>query len=197
MNEFGQVGRLSNMSQIGMPTFNVKLAQKALQVRDVEQAAKQILIFLIDISGSMSCYDKISWIKALMHNRLTAVKAGDAELFVVPFEMKAFLDKVTAVRTAEEAIRLGGLGWYPEICGGDTDVEEAVRQVCNSIDRGNIGGHALNGVKPEIVVINDGQDDVDPSFCPKYKTHGFILGRDNDGMKGMIKNCGGLYERFL
>jgi len=85
MDEYGQIGRLANFSAMGMPTFNYKFATKQLIVKKNKVANKQSLFLLIDDSGSMDERKKVSWLRALLLNRLQAVIDGKAILFNTTF----------------------------------------------------------------------------------------------------------------
>jgi len=207
MTEYSQLNTMSNISQAGLPTFMYKLATKQLMVKRPDQSSKQSLVLLIDVSGSMNTYQKLEWVKAIILNRLDAVIKQKAELFIVFFERVAFIDqsskshysykKVRHIKTKKEAIEMCLLNWMPSFNGGGTNIQKAIEQVCECIDNGKIGHYSFGGTKPQIVVMNDGQDRIDPSFTPKYTTHGFILGQNNQNMKKMCTSSGGIYKRFL
>lgn len=197
MSEYGEVAAMTNISNIALPTFGYKFATKQVLVKQAQQANKQMLVLLIDDSGSMNCSEKINWIWALLYNRLDAVIANKAVLYIGMFLNRLDETNIIKVENKADAMRLIKRKWFPRLGGGGTDIGHAVETACAAIKRGKFGGHDLKGEKPEIVVINDGQDHVNASYKPDVITHGFILGDDNDGMKGMIKNCGGHYERFL
>jgi hypothetical protein len=197
MSEYSQVGRVNGMSNVLLPTFGYKFATKQLVVREPEQSTRQTLVLLIDNSGSMDETDKLSWVKAIVVDRLDAVSRGEAELYIGWFECSLDEENIVKIANKKEAIAFLQEGFLGNFNGGKTDVQRAVEQVCEGIKLGRLGNYSLNGVKPQIVVMNDGQDFVDSNYKPSVVTHGFILGRDNDGMKSMIANCGGHYERFL
>jgi hypothetical protein len=193
MSEYSQVSNLSNFSSVGMPTYKYKLASKQLNVRVRKQANVQSLFLLIDDSGSMDCDDKNNMLQALLVNRLQAVADGKAVLYIATF-VGDMSDKIITVDSKAKAIKYAN--WFPNLNGGNTNVRQAVKSACKIIQSGKINGQPIKGENPEIVVINDGDDYVD-DFTPSIKTHGIILGQDNDGMKQMINKSGGEYKRFL
>jgi len=176
-----------------MPTYKYKLASKQLNVRVRKQANVQSLFLLIDDSGSMDCDDKNNMLQALLVNRLQAVADGKAVLYIATF-VGDMSDKIITVDSKAKAIKYAN--WFPNLNGGNTNVRQAVKSACKIIQSGKINGQPIKGENPEIVVINDGDDYVD-DFTPSIKTHGIILGQDNDGMKQMINKSGGEYKRFL
>ncbi len=193
MSEYSQVSNLSNFSAIGMPTYKYKLATKQLNVRVRKQANVQSLFLLIDDSGSMDSSSKNSMLKALLVNRLQAVADGKAVLYIATF-VGDMSEEIITIDSKEKALRYSK--WFPRQCGNNTNVEQAVMSACKVIQSGKINGKEILGENPEIVVINDGDDDVG-NFTPSIKTHGIILGQDNEGMKKMVNISGGEYKRFL
>lgn len=198
MSEYSQVACLANMTALALPTFNYKFASKQLIVKSPKQSSKQMVVLLIDNSGSMAQGDqKLAWVKALMIDRLEGVSKGQSELFICWFENDVDNDNIIHISTKQNAIDFLKKNFIGNFNGGSTNIQKAVTSICEGIKTNRLGTHSLKGENPQIVVINDGQDDVDSNFKPEVTTHGFILGRDNNGMKSMISNCRGHYERFL
>lgn len=196
MSDYSQVARVNSVSELVMPLFGYKFATKQLIVREPEQSTKQTLVLMIDDSGSMDTPEKLAWVRALIINRCDAVARGEAELYIGFFLNTFDNENVTKIATKKDALEYIKSPYKGKTSGG-TNIEYAVRQVCECIKRGKIGPHRIKSVNPQIVVINDGEDTVDGNFKPEIVTHGFILGQDNEGMKSMIANCGGHYERFM
>jgi hypothetical protein len=193
MSQYSQVSNLSNFSAIGMPTYKYKLATKQLNVRVRKQANVQSLFLLIDDSGSMDSTEKTDMLRALLVNRLQAVYDGKAVLYIATF-IGDMSDEVLVIDSKSKAKKYST--WFPRLSGGGTNVEQAVKSACEMIKRGMINGHPIKGENPEIVVINDGDDEVN-DFTPSFKTNGIILGQDNNGMAEMVRKSGGTYKRFL
>ena len=198
MSEYSQIARISNMTAMGMPTFGYKFATKQLMVRTPKQSGKQLMVLLIDDSSSMYSTQKEQWVKTLIIDRVNAVAKGETVLYIGCFERDVDLSSIIKIATKQEAIDFLKSDWFPNQDGSSTDIQKAVKTTCQAIKIGQLGKYKLNSTSnPQIVVINDGQDTVDGEYCPEVTTHGFILGQDNDGMKSMISNCSGHYERFL
>jgi hypothetical protein len=201
MTEYGQASSLSNISAMVMPTYKYKLATKDLMVNKRINPNKQMLVFLIDVSGSMSHEDKQMWVQALLLNRLQSVVEGKAELLVVPFERDIYSGDISVFRNANDVYTSRGrktnfYRFYPAD-GGPTNIERSVRSVHEGITKGKIGSIVLHGERPQVTIINDGDDKINPAFKAKYATNAFILGQDNRELKSVVLSSGGIYERFL
>lgn len=192
MEEYSQIASINSMSSMLMPTFGYKLATKQVLIKKPRQESKQSLILLIDDSRSMDVDEKRNWIKAILFDRYKAVEDGKAELFIILFESDADMENVICINSKKSI----DLTWFPELDGGSTNVERAIKTVENGITSGKLGNHLLKGTNPQIVIVNDGQDTVNP-FKTKYPTHAFILGQDNKGLEKTILDSGGIYKRFL
>jgi uncharacterized protein with von Willebrand factor type A (vWA) domain len=198
MSEYSQIARISNMTAIGMPTFGYKFATKQLIVKNPKQSGKQLLFFLIDASGSMRDEQKQQWVKALLLNRCDAVCKNEGELYIAFYLHDVDLDKCIKLSTKTEVKEFLKNFWTFGMHSGSTDIERSVKNVCQAIEEGKLGKHKLASANnPQIVVINDGEDRVNANYKPSVMTNCFILGQDNSGMKSMVENCGGHYERFL
>jgi mannose/fructose-specific phosphotransferase system component IIA len=196
MTEYSQISRLMNVSSIMMPTFDFKFATKQLVTKQAEQASKQLLVLLIDYSGSMSEREKISWVNAIVYNRLKAVMDNKAELLIGFFVESLDMSNMFYLKNKKDAMAFGKTFRFSPY-GGNTNIQCAIEQVCDGIDKGKIGPYSVLNVNPQIVVMNDGQDMIDRRYKPKYVTNAFILGQDNHDLKSVIENSKGHYERFL
>lgn len=192
MRNYGELPAMASVVEMIKPTFGMKLATKQLGIVAPVEHAKQSVVFLIDISGSMSYKEKTDWVRALLLDRYDQVMARTAELFIVPFEGDAYVNQTLFIGNARDVRK--NLKWFPEFNGGGTDIQKAVGQVSEQIISGRVGKYVIRGERPQIVVINDGQDYVREDYKPKVVTHGFILGQHNPGMKAMCENSGGSYE---
>lgn len=200
MSEYSDIARISNLTAMGMPTFGYKFATKQLTVRKPKQSSKQLLVVLIDDSGSMDTTEKVKWVKALILDRCNAVCEGKAELYLVPFERCSCFSSTIKLSSKEEVKTFlkEQWGYFPSFHGGGTNIQRSLEETCEAITAKRIGKYELKGLdNPQIVIMNDGQDEVNPDQTPKYTSHAFILGEDNEDMEKMISNSGGVYERFL
>lgn len=173
-----------------MPTFDYKFATQQLIVKRQVQGRKQTLFYIIDDSGSMAAQEKVAWVKALTINRLEAVYDGKAELMIGWFITDLDYTNIQYIRNKTEAKRFYDRKFYGRFNGGNTNVEQAVKTAIDVMQK------LAQVTKPEIVVINDGEDLVN-NFKPSVRVHGFILGRDNITMQKMCGVSGGTYTRYL
>ena len=198
MTEFTQVGNMANMSQMMLPNFIPKFATRNLIVKKRIERKKQTLILMIDDSGSMNSVSKKVWVKALIWNRVLAVLNKKAELYILTFERNADIYGTHYLSTPEQAEKFMKSDWFPRFSGGGTDIQNAMEEVMKCLDEKRLGCcHITDLENPQLVIINDGQDHIDPTFVPKIVTHSFILGQDNNNLKTVVTNSGGTYKRFL
>lgn len=204
MRKFSDIARLENKSVMLDPDFEEKMLKKSFYLEKgiKVKEMKQSLIMLIDDSGSMSNYKKIGWVKALMLNRCNEVAKGDAELFICTFESELDRNRWVVIRDKEQA--LAAYKNFDNIFGfnrGGTDVQGVLEEAVDWIDKGFVNGedgntYSFEGNRPQICIINDGQDRVDPMFIPKIETHAFILEGSNDKLKNSCRRSGGSYNSF-
>ena len=201
MTNYMEIGKISPIQHI-LPTFNYKFATKQFQVEkgvNVEEA-KQCLILLIDDSGSMRSSKKVSWIKALLLNRCEEVVKGNAELYICTFEAELDRDWIV-VKTPEEAKKV----WekftsYFRLSRGTTNLQKAIESATKIIKSGKVptksGEIEITSKNPQLVIINDGEDDVKSTFLPTIETHGFLLQGKHGIMQKFCTRSGGTYTEF-
>lgn len=196
MTEYSEISRMSNLSGLVMPTFNYKFATKQMIIRKDRQQQKQLLVLLIDVSGSMNRRNKKDWVRAILTNRYEAVIAGKAELYISTFLKDVSEDfiRIHDKKSVDYAINNSFLKFN----GMNTNIENALKSTISMIKSKKLGKHTINHLaNPQIVVMNDGEDEVDDEYTPEIITNAFILGTDNDEMKTIVENSGGIYTRFL
>jgi len=201
ISKFSDVPRASP-SDLLSPTFEYKMLTKQLVVEkgvDVEES-KQCLILCVDDSSSMSSYDKVAWLKALFINRCEQVVAGNAELYICTFEKELDPDWFV-VRNEQEAMNI----WekfrgYFKLQRGGTCMQTALESVIEIIKTGKVptkkGDVEISSNRPQICLINDGEDYIDEAFIPTIETHGFILHGSHKLMERFCKFSGGTYTEF-
>ena len=185
-----------NLIDHALPTFKHKMATKSLVVNRAvtKHKQKQCLIFLIDASGSMHDDQKQNFVKALLLNRMEAVVKGYAELYIAGFvEHRQTIHKVTNLEECKQYYEK-----YNDCPGGGvTDIQEVLRETVEDLKKNKLGKFDLESIHPEIAIVNDGQDHIDPEFKPGWKVHAFILGNENKNVKKVVENSGGFYERLF
>lgn len=200
MAEYSQVTQISNMSSMVMPYFDYKFATKQLFVSRREQATMQCLVFLIDLSWSMKEDPRRqSWVQALMTNRCQAVLDKKAQLYVIGYREEPFLNETQAILTRQDVEYQAKYKFLTpfENKRANTRVSNVLTKVYAGITDGKLGRHNLRGTRPQVVVLCDGEDALNPTMEMKFPTHFFMLGpMDNDGMRRFAAKGGGTYERF-
>ena len=146
-----------------LPNFRQKFLTKDLIVRTPVKNSerKQKIIILVDASGSMDENEKQQWVSAILVDRFRYVCKGEAEIFISSFV--AYPDELyfRHIRNEEDVADF----WKhynhgPN--GGGTDMGRIVDYISNQIDKGKLCNLKidLREERPEILIINDGQDSV-------------------------------------
>lgn len=175
------------------PLFVAKLATKDLFIekryREVEK--QRFPLIFIDISGSMfSPAMKQPLVKAVLTKIFEGVKAGNTRCIVAFFERD--ITNVKKVFTAEQADKY--LEDYKCPGGGNTEVNNVILQAHAWIKSGYVKGINLEGLQPEVLIINDGQDSVDPTHKLEFPVHAIMLHRGNPELKQLCLNSGGTFN---
>ena len=145
-------------NQIAHPLFAVnhvqkKLLKKEYYVTDTDR--ERAVFILIDVSGSMKSYGKLAIRNGLIMDRFAAVQKGRCRLFLEGY-LLGTEKMLQEIKTPEDLTRWIHLN--PN--GGDTNVGMAVKQLINTE---KFKQFTDKGLKGEIILVNDGQDDM-PSF---------------------------------
>jgi hypothetical protein len=199
MNDIGDIVHASPRSQLLSPILPIKLIEKTLTTSKSKQGGKQILIYLIDDSGSMSVIEKVRWVKTLMINRLDAVAKNKAELYVAWYIEDIIPKSIIHIKNKAQAIEFSKKQFFGNFNGGGTNIARAIESTVNSIKSNNFYGNPIKGVNPQIVLINDGQDFIDKNYevGKGITLNSFILGGDNKNLEIVTRRSGGTYVRFL
>ncbi len=196
INEFSDIA-YSQLYQKILPGYDAKLLSKDLiiekPVRYEEQ--KQKIIILVDFSGSMGETIKQNWVLAILANRLKYVMKEECEVFFSYFltveDMSYFkwyhaYDENTALELFEK------INTNPN--GGDTEIGRVINKI-DEVIKNEQNFFNLNIIlkkeKPEILVINDGEDTV-KTFV-EYKTNAITLYEYNKELKQLCEKTGGKY----
>ena len=164
-----------------------RMAMVRVKVRTVEK--RQLLYILVDGSGSMGG-DSRYRAGGIVMNRLRAVKRGEAVVYVRFFDSTCWMEEYyahdvpTAVKCMEDIRNV-------EYRGGGTAIDHCARQATERIGEILHGGEEL--VKPELLVVTDGQDTVKMTLNDLGGTtmHAFVLGA-NDTLVNIARQSGGV-----
>jgi uncharacterized protein with von Willebrand factor type A (vWA) domain len=154
---------------------------------------KQKIIILLDYSGSMNSGNKQMWVNAILADRLRYVMQGEAEVFFSYFVDQPSKLKFHHLKNAEDVKKF----WktfsnYPS--GGNTDIGRIVEYVAEEVKAGkqlhNLKNLNLSREKPEILIINDGQDAENSNKFP-YKVNAISLMQFSNQLKNLCIETGG------
>lgn len=192
MRDYSQVYNVELYQRL-MPTFNLKLLTKDLIINvPVEKTEhKQKIIILVDYSGSMNNEEKQQWVVALMIDRMRYAMKEEAEIFFSYFIDKPEQLRFTHIKNRETALDFWrSFSTHPS--GGGTRLGDMVNYVGQEIRAGKLHNLDidLRAEKPEILAVNDGQDNVGTQGFT-YKTNAISLTEANAQLKELcLKNHG-------
>jgi uncharacterized protein with von Willebrand factor type A (vWA) domain len=143
------------------------------------------IIILLDFSGSMDDYEKQIWVNAILIDRFKYVMQGEAEVFFSYFVHDPEQLDFQHIKDRADVINF----WQTfsnQPNGGTTEVGQMVERVASDIALGRLCNLDidLSEEKPEILVINDGQDDINTDKFP-YKVNAVTLMEYNDDLKNL------------
>ncbi len=150
---------------------------------------KQLLYVIIDCSGSMGEGKRIFKAGGILMNRLKAVIAGEAELYVRLFDSK--LKKEHHASTPSEAKELIRNFTEKNYSGGSTDISACAREAQKRIEEIVSAGSTY---RPELVVITDGDDTINLTTkdFAGTKLHAFVVECSNHALAELAKATGGV-----
>ena len=192
MRSYDQMAMVDLYQRV-LPNFDVKLLTKDLIVSvpvDRKEQTQKIIIIL-DFSGSMDEQNKQLWVNAILIDRFKYVMKGEAEVF-----FSYFVDCVEDLDFKHITNREDVINFWQtfsnEPNGGTTEVGEMVKYIASSIEMGKLCNLDidLSQEKPEILVINDGQDDINIKKFP-YKVNAVTLMESNAELQTLCLETGG------
>lgn len=187
MRDYSQIHMMSLMQKV-YPNFRSKFLTKDLTVNVPVDRKEQIqkIIILLDYSGSMNEPEKQVWVNAILIDRFRYVMKGEAEVFFSYFVYDTEDLEFQHIKNREDVIKF----WQTfsnEPNGGGTEIGEIVQYVADEVMHSR-QLHNLNvdlsEEKPEILIINDGQDSVGSDAFP-YKVNAVSLMQFSDELKDL------------
>ena len=192
MRDYAQF-HMMDLYQKMFPNFRTKFLTKDLSVNVPVDRKEQIqkIIILLDYSGSMQDDEKQIWVNAILIDRFRYVMKGEAEVFFSYFCYETEELEFHHIKDREDVIRF----WQQfsnEPNGGGTAVGEMVEHVANEIENKRLHNLDidLSEEKPEILIINDGQDSIGSNEFP-YKVNAVSLMEFSDELKDLCLATGG------
>jgi len=182
----------SQMPQIDLyqrlfPHFQSKLLTKNLVVNTPvdRKEHKQKIIILLDQSGSMDETFKQDWVNAILIDRFRYVLKGEAEVFFSYFVHKADYLHFIHVKDRKDVLDFWSQ-FSNEPDGGETHIGNIVKYVAKEVEQGRLHNLDidLSEERPEILIINDGNDEVKTDKFP-YKVNAICLDLCNHELKDL------------
>lgn len=193
MKHLGEIGKIPQ-SEWALPRayrmYRHITGQTSVRERCTRIEKKQLLYILIDCSGSMGSGQRIYKAGGILMNRLKAVIAGEAELYVRLFDTS--LKEEHHASTPEEARALMKHFTERNFSGGETAIPACVKAAQARIDEIIAAGAHY---RPELCVITDGEDDTSGLTLrdlPGTKLHAFMVECGNHGLAELARRSGGV-----
>lgn len=192
MRDYAQFSQIE-LYQKMFPNFRTKFLTKDLTVNVPidRKEQKQKIIILLDFSGSMDEEEKQIWVNAILIDRLRYVMKEEAEVFFSYFIYDPKKLHFHHLKNREDVMNFWG--WFSNSPnGGTTDIGAMVTSISNDISDCKLGNLDidLSVEKPEILIINDGQDRVGYDTLP-YKVNAISLIEFSDELKNLCVKTGG------
>jgi len=192
MRDYSQI-HMMNLMQKVYPNFRSKFLTKDLVVNVPVDRKEQIqkIIIILDYSGSMDYDEKQIWVNAILIDRFKYVMKGEAEVF-----FSYFVDDVDDLQFQHIKDRDDVIAFWQTFSnnpnGGMTEVGNMVEHISDEIQSGRLCNLDINlsEEKPEILVINDGQDEIGTDEFP-YKVNAVSLMCFSEELKDLCNNTGG------
>jgi hypothetical protein len=192
MRDYSQF-HMIDLYQKMFPNFRSKFLTKDLTVNVPvdKKEQKQKIIIILDFSGSMDDYNKQIWVNAILIDRFRYVLKGEAEVFFSYFVDNPNYLNFQHIKDREDVISFWET-FSNDPNGGMTEVGLMVERIANEISNGRLMNLDVNlsEEKPEILVINDGYDDIHSNEFP-YKVNALCLMQENDDLKELCIKSGG------
>jgi hypothetical protein len=192
MRDYSQI-HMMNLMQKVYPNFRTKFLNKDLTVSVPVDRKEQIqkIVIILDYSGSMDETEKQVWVNAILIDRFKYVMKGEAEVFFSYFVHNTYELDFQHIKNKEDVIKF----WQTfsnNPNGGMTAVGDMVEHISNEIQAGRLCNLNvdLSEEKPEILVINDGNDSVGTDKFP-YKVNAVSLMEFSDELKDLCLATGG------
>ena len=186
MRDYSQI-HMMNLMQRVYPNFRSKFLTKDLIVNVPVDRKEQIqkIIILLDYSGSMDEDEKQIWVNAILIDRFRYVMKGEAEVYFSYFVDDPQDLEFQHIKDREDVIKF----WQTfsnDPNGGGTAIGDIVEYVANEVHCGKLCNLQVNlsEEKPEILIINDGQDSVGSDEFP-YKVNAISLMSFSEELKDL------------
>jgi len=194
---FEEMAKIPAMEYALPTTYRIfRVATRATHVHErvSHQDKKQLIYMMIDCSLSMKHLDRMHKAGGILMNRLKAVVSEEAEVHLRFFDYNVY-DKRYVAETAEEARQIMKVfaGTYPS--GGGTDIAASLREGIKDVK--NLMQQKTMLERPEMVVVTDGDDNVEALNASmftreKLRLHSFVVQSDNQLLCQIARQTGGV-----
>lgn len=194
MTDYSQLPMLADFSDMIMPDFPARLGNMDLLVKEKfqEEFAKLCALLMIDASGSMCSDWKQGYVRAIMLHYFDLLEKGQASLYIGTFEQQ--IQGIKKISNATEAKEF--FSKYRAGRGGMTDVNGVIEAAQAGFQQGRVGEFKIPFDEiPELIVINDGQDPVEPTKYDRA-VHAISLEVENPNLKDVCEQSGGSFNVF-
>lgn len=192
MRSHDQITMIDTYQRV-LPTFDLKFLTKDLTVSLPVERKEQIqkIIIILDFSGSMSEDQKQNWVNGILIDRFKYVIKGEAEVFFSYFVDSPDSLDFQHITNKEEVIEFWR-NFSNSPNGGMTEVGLMVERIAQEIENKRLMNLDidLSEEKPEILIINDGYDDIHTSDFP-YKVNAISLMEQNRNLRETCLKSGG------
>ena len=194
LSELARVNKSAWATRQQNPTYFLYQAISGqLQVRERVTRAdrKQVIFILADGSGSMRSGHRHYKASGVVMNRIKAVIAGDAEVYLAVFDDK--MCDPSHAATPEEAKVLMKQFMDKNFSGGGTNIAAAIKAAFDFISEEMKARDDI--YRPEIVVLTDDDSSISSlkkSDVPGAKVHGFAMETRNQSLVDFCKSTGGV-----
>lgn len=187
MRDYSQF-HMIDLYQKMFPNFRTKFLTKDLTVNVPvdRKEQKQKIIIMLDFSGSMDEDEKQIWVNAILIDRFRYVMKGEAEVFFSYFVHDKEDLKFHHIKDREDVIKFWNM-FSNDPNGGNTAIGELVEYVAKEVTEKKRLHNLdidLSEERPEILIINDGQDRVQTDKFP-YKVNAISLIQFSDQLKDL------------
>jgi uncharacterized protein YegL len=186
MRDYSQI-HMMNLMQRVYPNFRSKFLTKDLIVNVPVDRKEQIqkIIILLDYSGSMHEDEKQIWVNAILIDRFRYVMKGEAEVYFSYFVHDTEDLEFQHIKDRDDVIKF----WQTfsnQPNGGGTAIGDIVQYVADQVNSGKLHNLDVNlsEERPEILIINDGEDSVGSDEFP-YKVNAISLMSFSEELKDL------------
>lgn len=192
MRDYAQFSNIELYQKI-FPNFSTKFLTKDLTVNVPvdRKEQKQKIIILLDYSGSMDCEEKQIWVNAILIDRLKYVMEGQAEVFLSYFVRRPSDLSFWHIKNREDVMNFWSR-FSNSPNGGTTDIGGIVSYISEEISNKRLHNLDidLSIERPEILIINDGQDSIGYDSLP-YKVNAISIECFSEELKNLCVGTGG------